>query len=83
MFPLLKEKSSLKKLTLLKKRLCHRCLPVNYCEFWEISINTFSYRTPLVASYVFSNISITRLYIAMTQKSFDTFMRFPEIKPVN
>ena len=35
--------------TLLKKRLWHRCFPVNFCE---ISKNTYSYRTPPVAASV-------------------------------
>ena len=33
--------------TLLEKRLCHRCFPVNFCE---ISKKTFSYRTPPVTA---------------------------------
>ena len=33
--------------TLLKKRLWHRCFPVNFCE---ISKNTFFHRIPLVAA---------------------------------
>ena len=36
--------------TLLKKRLCYRCFP---CEFCKISKNVFSYRTPPVAASVY------------------------------
>ena len=33
--------------TLLRKRLWHRCFPVEFCEIYK---NTFYYRTPLVAA---------------------------------
>ena len=36
--------------TLLEKRLCHRCFPVNFCEIFR---NTFCYRTPLAAASIF------------------------------
>ena len=41
------EKIGLRSATLLKKRLWHRCFPVNFVKFFK---NTFSYRTPLVAA---------------------------------
>ena len=41
--------AGLRPATVLKKRLCHRCFPVN---FEKISRNTFSYRTPPVAASV-------------------------------
>ena len=41
--------AGLRAANLLKKRLWHRCFPVN---FFEISNNTFSYRTPPVAATV-------------------------------
>ena len=43
--------------TLLKKRLWHRCFPVN---FVKCSKNTFSYRMPLVASSVCTSLSQKR-----------------------
>ena len=36
--------------TLLKKRLWHRCSPVNFAKFFK---NTFFYRTPVMAASVF------------------------------
>ena len=38
--------------TLLKKRLCHRCFPVNFVKFLR---TPFFYRTPLVAASESSN----------------------------
>ena len=45
--------------TLLKKRLWHRCFPVNFCE---ISKNTVFYRTPPVAAsgIAFINLNFNR-----------------------
>ena len=39
--------------TLFKKRLSHRCFPVNFAKFWK---NIFSYRTPPVAA---SQVTLT------------------------
>ena len=38
--------------TLLKRRLLHRCFPVNFVKFLR---TTFFHRTPLVAAYVLRN----------------------------
>ena len=51
-----------KKRALLKKRLWHRCFPVNFCE---ISKYTFSYRTLPVAASVKTTQLTTKL-IAIT-----------------
>ena len=47
--PLFNKVAGLRYLTLLKKRLWHRCFPVNFCE---ISKNTVFNRIPLVAASV-------------------------------
>ena len=39
--------AGLRPATLLKKKLCHRCF---FCEFCEVSKNTFSYRAPTLAA---------------------------------
>ena len=41
--------------TLLKKRLWHRCFPLNFAK---ISKNTFSYKTPSVAASVFLKVRL-------------------------
>ena len=43
--------AGLRPATLLKKRLWHRCFPVNFLKFLK---NTFSYRTPPVAASDYS-----------------------------
>ena len=42
--------AGLRPATFLKKRLWHKCFPLNFAK---ISINTYSYRTPLVAASAF------------------------------
>ena len=39
---------------LLKKRLWHRCFPVNFVKF----LNTFIHRTPLVAASALLNLTV-------------------------
>ena len=52
--------------TLLKKRLCRRCFPVNFCD---ISKNTFSYRThPVAPSKIWKIAKQIALHIIFLQK---------------
>ena len=52
MYQKINERKKLRPATLLKKRLWHRCFPLKFREICEISKNTFSYRTPLVAASI-------------------------------
>ena len=61
---LFKKVASLKPATLLKTRLWHRCF---FCEFYEISKNTFSYRTtPVAASDDWLSAWLIRFWIPST-----------------
>ena len=44
--------------TLLKRKLCHRCFPVSFCE---ISKNNIFYRTPLVAASAATQVTLLKL----------------------
>ena len=61
--------------TLSKKRLCHRCFPVNFCE---ISMNTFSYRTLPVAASVQQQqqqlLQLQRQYQHPSQQEYHHYM---------
>ena len=57
--------------TSLKKRLWHRCFPVNFAKFLR---TLFSYRTPLVAA------SDCLLYVSNTHVSIDVFQKLFDIE---
>ena len=56
--------------TSLKKRLWHRCF---FCEFGEIFINTFFYRTPPVATSESSYLSEHSSQLLLNFKHFNFF----------
>ena len=49
--------------TLLKKRLWHRCFPVNFAKFLR---TPFFYRTPQVGAYENANVRNLRIFISRT-----------------
>ena len=72
--------SDLKYVTLLKKKLRHRCFPVNFCEIFK---NTFFDRTPPVAAsesllYYHTNVYLVNLglhYVNLRAGNINSIMR--------
>ena len=66
--------AGLRPATLLKKRIWHRCFPVNFLKF----LNTFFHRTPLVVASPFGYVTLEDLHLLIRYLEF--FGRLSPIK---